>query len=226
VELDQRDLEGAKKTKDGAFTFCKIGRGCRGAAPPGTMRILCLNCRGCGQPAAVHELRLLAEQHRPEIVFLSEMKMVSHKAENLRFSLGFENAYNVSCEGLSGGLVLMWRKGTIIRRKSSNTAHIDVWISNEETGVKEWRFSGFYGQPNRQSREESWHLLRFLRSTSTLAGDFNEVLTEEEHFGRIERGKWTMMGFREAVDYCGFILIWASVDCHVHGITNRKEIEM
>ena len=69
----------------------------------------------------VHELRLLVEQHRPEI-FLLETKMVSHKAENLRFSLGFENAYGVSCEGLSGGLVLMWRKGTIIRRKSSNPA--------------------------------------------------------------------------------------------------------
>jgi hypothetical protein len=52
--------------------------------------------------------------------------MVSHKAENLRFSLGFENAYGVSCEGLSGGLVLMWRKGTTIRRNSSNPAHIDV----------------------------------------------------------------------------------------------------
>jgi hypothetical protein len=30
------------------------------------------------------------------------------------------------------------------------------------------------------------------------------VLTEEEHFGRRERGEWRMAGFREAVDYCGF----------------------
>jgi endonuclease/exonuclease/phosphatase family metal-dependent hydrolase len=77
--------------------------------------------------------------------------------------------------------------------------------------VKEWRFTGFYGQLNRQRREETWHLLWFLHSTSTLpwlcAGDFNEVLTEEEHFGRRERGEWTMMGFREAVDYCGFFYL-------------------
>jgi hypothetical protein len=115
-----------------------------------------LNCRGCGQPEAVQELRLLVEQHRPEIIFLSETKMKEERSEKLKFYLGFENAFGVSCEGLSGGLVLMWRKGTIIKRKTSNPSHIDVWVSNEDLGEREWRFTGFYGHPSKQCRKDSW----------------------------------------------------------------------
>jgi hypothetical protein len=172
------------------------------------MKILCLNCRGCGQPEAVQELRLLVEHYRPEIVFLSETKMLAEKAQNLKFCLGYENAKGVNCEGLSGGLVLMWRKGVIIHVKSMNKSHIDTWVSSDELGGIPWRFTGFYGQPKRQLRKDSWHLLQFLRCSSSLpwlcAGDFNEVLSEEEHFGSRERGEWRMAGFREVVNLCGF----------------------
>lgn len=172
------------------------------------MKILCLNCRDCGQPEAVQELRLLVEHHRPGIVFLLETKMSADRSQNLRFRLGFENARGVSYEGLSGGLVLMWRKCTIGHVKSMNKSHIDTWVSNEDLGGFPWRFTGFYGQPKKQLRKESWNLLHFLRCTSNLpwlcAGDFNEVLCEDDHFGSREREEWRMAGFREIVELCCF----------------------
>ena len=170
------------------------------------MKTLCLICRGCGQPEAVQELRLLVEQHGPEMVFLLETKMSAHKAKNLRFSLGFENAIGVESEGLSGGLLLLWRKDTIIQQKSVSNSHIDVLVCSDTLGGKVWRFTGFYGQPHNSRRKESWYLLKFLRNESDLpwicAGDFNEVLSEEEHLGSNKRGEWSMAGLREAVQYC------------------------
>lgn len=51
--------------------------------------------------------------------------------------------------------------------------------------------------------------MRFLRAQLDLpwlcAGDFNEVLAAEEHFGVNERESWQIAGFQEAVADCGFL---------------------
>lgn len=52
--------------------------------------------------------------------------MSEERAKNLRFKLGFDNA--ISSEGLSGGLVLMWKKGIIVREQTKNNSHIDVTV--------------------------------------------------------------------------------------------------
>jgi endonuclease/exonuclease/phosphatase family metal-dependent hydrolase len=57
-------------------------------------------------------------------------------------------------------------------------------------------------------RKESWYLLRFLHAQSMVpwlcAGDFNKVLTEEEHFGVNDREVWQMEAFQDMAVDCGF----------------------
>jgi hypothetical protein len=65
------------------------------ALPPGSMNLLSLNCRGCGQPETVQEVRSLVELHRPELVFLSETKLSQKRAQDLRWRLGFDHAFGV-----------------------------------------------------------------------------------------------------------------------------------
>jgi len=132
--------------------------------------------------------------------------MRSQRAGELRWRLGFQNAFGVSSVGLSGGLVLLWKNNVTVDLKSYSKFHIDVWVTMENG--RQWRFTGFYGEPVRARRKESWRLLRFLRNQTDLpwlcVGDFNEVLHEDEQMGGNDREEWCMEGFREAVDYCGF----------------------
>ncbi|KAM0920436.1 hypothetical protein ACQ4PT_007528 [Festuca glaucescens] len=174
-----------------------------------------MNCRGCGQP----ELRLLVEQFRPDVVFLSETKMSAERSEKLRWTSGFDHVIGVDSMGLGGGLVLLWKIGNIVCLSSKDLSHIDVFISNGESNGKEWRFTGFYGEPKREKRAESWFLMRFLRSTPDLswlcAGDFNGILSQEEQCGGNEREEWQMNGFRGAMEACGFMdLGFTGHPCH------------
>lgn len=70
------------------------------------MNLLCVNCRGCGQPKAVQELREVVEQYRRAVVFLLETRLDKECAMALRFRLGFANAQAVGATGQSGGVVL------------------------------------------------------------------------------------------------------------------------
>lgn len=70
--------------------------------------------------------------------------------------------------------------------------------------------------------KESRYLMRFLRAQFDLpwlcAGDFNEVLAEEEQIGGNVREQWQMAGFQEAVaDYDLF-------DLGYHGLPYKWDI--
>jgi hypothetical protein len=62
--------------------------------------------------------------------------MSAQRSQELCWRLGYPNAFGVSCNGLSGGLVLMWKNEISLDIKSFSKYHIDGWIS-ENTAVHE-----------------------------------------------------------------------------------------
>lgn len=170
------------------------------------MNILSVNCRACGQPEVVQELRHLVEIHKPALVFMMETKLEEEKALDLKRSLGFPNGLAVAARGLSGGLALFWRGDIIVTLQNKSKSHIDVIVSSDTVGIRQWRITGFYGEPRRELRKNSWYLMKFLRAQLDLpwlcVGDFNEVLESYEHIGGNGRDEWKMAGFREAVAEC------------------------
>lgn len=170
------------------------------------MKTLCLNCRGLGQPEAVQELCSLIELHRPCVVFLSETRLFDDRVDGLVRMLGLAGGYGVGSHGRGGGLALLWNQEVDVKLESYNKSHIDVTVTLSP--VVQWRFTGFYGEPNKDFRFQSWNLLKHLKSRSNLpwlcAGDFNECLDASEHIGGQGRPERQMEGFREAVEVCGF----------------------
>ncbi|XP_057803521.1 uncharacterized protein LOC131018835 [Salvia miltiorrhiza] len=71
----------------------------------------------------------------------------------------------------------------------------------------DWRFTGFYGFPERGRRRESWNLLRRLAVINSLpwviAGDFNDLLDPGDKRGRVDHPNWLFSGFRSAIMDCG-----------------------
>ncbi|KAJ9548141.1 hypothetical protein OSB04_020684 [Centaurea solstitialis] len=78
-----------------------------------------------------------------------------------------------------------------------------------------WRFTGFYGFPERTRRRVSWNLLRSLAEQSNLPwvvmGDFNDLLSQEEKQGLHEHPDWCIQGFRETLSDCRLM------DLSMHG---------
>jgi hypothetical protein len=134
--------------------------------------------------------------------------MSETKPQELRWRLGFDHAFGVKSEGLSGGLGFSWNSESTVSVKSFSRSHIDVFIQNAVTGEGKWRFTSFYGDPVQARRKRSWELLQYLRREFDkpwlCCEDFNEILHASEQLGGGEREEWKMEGFREAVDYCNF----------------------
>lgn len=68
------------------------------------------NCRGLSRATAIRSLRELIRSHRPDVVFLSEIKC-SHSpfVTNLGKSLGFTFSHCVPAAGRASGLLLLWK---------------------------------------------------------------------------------------------------------------------
>lgn len=124
------------------------------------MIILCWNCRGLGNPRTVQVLKDLVLSHRPDLVFLSETKCKQQRMGHIRAQLSFNGAFTVDAVGHSGGLAIMWKSPIQVALRSFSKFHIDVAIAEENENP--WRWTGFYGRPERNRRMEGWDLLRTL----------------------------------------------------------------
>jgi hypothetical protein len=142
------------------------------------MKLLSLNCRGLGNPETVQELHDLVKQEAPQVVFLMETQLEVGSMEWIRVKLGFAGSLAVNRVRFGGGLALMWDMAISVSVQSYSNWHIDAKMKSEE-GVS-WRFTGFYGHPEKSKRQGTWDLLRRLGEGNSkpwlVAGDFNEIL--------------------------------------------------
>ncbi|XP_074342398.1 uncharacterized protein LOC141679917 [Apium graveolens] len=118
--------------------------------------------------------------------------------------VGFEGAYTVDAQGHSGGLVLFWRNKDEVTVQSHSKNHIDVIV--EVHGKFKYRLTGFYGEPDRTKRNETWDLIRRLHTQSVLPwciiGDLNNILKQEEKRGGHPYPSWLIQGFQQVIDDC------------------------
>jgi hypothetical protein len=78
--------------------------------------------------------------------------MSAHCSLELRWRLGYPNAFGVSCSGRSGGSVVMWKNDVLVDIKSYSKYHIDSWVSGMSVPTRSWRFTGLYADPARANR--------------------------------------------------------------------------
>ena len=73
----------------------------------------------------------------------------------------------------------------------------------------EWRYIGFYGEPETTRRNEAWEKLRMLNQSKNkpwlCVGDFNKIIGQDENLGGALRIYNQMQLFREAINECSFM---------------------
>ncbi|KAM6584214.1 hypothetical protein CsatB_011216 [Cannabis sativa] len=170
------------------------------------MNVLSWNCRGLGNQRTVQFLKELVFQKRPDFIFLCETKCHKSKVVGLAQSLHFEGVFVVEAIGASGGMALLWKNkedGTLLGYSNN---HIDIQISISST-TPDWRLTGFYGEPNRNRRSESWALLESLKDRSSLPwcviGDINNIVRQEDKRGGRPYPQWLLTGFQQTLLNCG-----------------------
>ncbi|EOX93205.1 Uncharacterized protein TCM_002043 [Theobroma cacao] len=101
----------------------------------------------------------------------------------------------------SGGLAMLWNKGTLLTVKSFSLHHIDTEIMLKGDV---WRMTGFYGYPNNSERALGWSFLQTLKTQAqcpwVCLGDFNEIFYDNEKSSGADRSVSQMKAFREACE--------------------------
>lgn len=171
------------------------------------MSLLAWNCRGLGKTRTVQFLKDIAQQTKPSFIFLSETLANKDRIEVVRKAIGFTGCIAVDARGHSGGLALFWKNegGCVV--KEVNTHFIDFEVQNEQVG--RWRFTGFYGCPERSRRTESWEILLNLAAKSELPwcviSDFNDLMFAAEKRGGRRHPYNLLTGFAETIYACNLV---------------------
>ena len=89
-------------------------------------------------------------------------------------------------QGPEWGLALLWKKELKVDVQSYSDNHIDAIVDQGVIG-KQWRITGFYGNPKTSKRPDSWLLLKRLSTLNSLPwvclDDFNELMDGREKEG-------------------------------------------
>lgn len=86
-----------------------------------------------------------------------------------------------------------------------NRNFIDFEVENRQIG--RWRYTRFYGFPEREKRRDSWEMLRCLDDKSNLPWcifeDFNDMMCVDEKRGVRPQPRCLLEGFATTVNECG-----------------------
>ncbi|XP_074378457.1 uncharacterized protein LOC141719994 [Apium graveolens] len=170
------------------------------------MSFLVWNCRGLANQRAVRFLKEIIQQIRPNLIFLSETFVTGKEIEKLCKTIHYSGWYAVDSQGHGGGLALLWKNdGEGVNIRGSSNHYIDFEVSCDQVG--RWRYTGFYGCPERWRRRESWQLIKDLGAESQLPwciiGDFNDMLYAHEKRGGRNHARVLLEGFQEVVHESG-----------------------
>lgn len=131
--------------------------------------------------------------------------MKKNKVEQVCRKLRFAKFFAVDAQGHGGGLALFWKTDEGVHILSSCSNFIDFECTHDSMG--KWRYTGYYGFPERSRRRESWDMIRNLSVASTIPwciiGDFNDMVSVEEKRGGQRQPRALLDGFVETLIDCG-----------------------
>ena len=168
------------------------------------MRVEVWNCRGLGQRLTVRRLKEMQRLYLPDMLFLIETKQKNDYVRDIGVYLGYDHMILVPPEGLSGGLVVLWKDYVSVSCVSSDVRMIDLQVQYK---AFQFYLSCIYGHPNPKYRHHLWERLQRLAISRTgawmICGDCNEITSPEEKKGGRVRSLSSVQNFNTMIQICG-----------------------
>ena len=86
----------------------------------------------------------------PSIMFIIETWTDKARLEIVQIKIQFKHMFEVPRRNKAKDLLFFWKEDFKLDMETFSPNHIDTIITKNQAG--EWRFTGFYGEPNSQKR--------------------------------------------------------------------------
>ena len=120
------------------------------------MKIFSWNRRGFGSHWTTSYLREIWHKHKPDFLFLSEMKHDFDFVQRYKSHFGYDSLVTVDLNGRSGGLALFYNNEYQAKILYSSNRMIDI---EAVVNGKQVFLTFVYGEPVKKLREQVWERL-------------------------------------------------------------------
>ncbi|KAF3968806.1 hypothetical protein CMV_007347 [Castanea mollissima] len=129
-------------------------------------------------------MRKKSHKSKPDLMFLMETRLPKDRGKMVWDKCGFVNCWELPRDGMSGGLLLVWRDSQNLQLvfESKHLVHTDM-VDNRGNPLS---ITFVYGHPQLTKKEEVWGKLRALKLIAhprwLCIGDFNQILSNKDKF--------------------------------------------
>ncbi|XP_023885541.1 uncharacterized protein LOC111997657 [Quercus suber] len=173
------------------------------------MNIIVWNCRGVLKPNFQSHVRELVRNHNPGIMVVMETRIGGGRAKEITDRLPFDSAIHMETIGFSGGIWLLWNSDSVeVVQLTSTKQEIHVEVKVLPTNLS-WIFSAVYASSRCVERQILWENLSKVAELHNLpwviAGEFSELLADEDKFGGRPVSLARSLLFKECLDKCNMV---------------------
>ena len=173
------------------------------------MNILMWNCKGALNHDFKRRIFEMAVNHNPAIVVITETRVGGERAAKIIADLPFVGYITMETISYVGGLWVFWKKEEadiylLAATEQEIHAAVKVCCSNFT-----WFISAIYASPRLAKRRLVWSNLSEITKLHNhpwlMLGDFNEILSSEDKYGRNHINLNRALEFKDCLDNCNFL---------------------
>ncbi|KAL0014673.1 hypothetical protein SO802_001742 [Lithocarpus litseifolius] len=170
------------------------------------MNLIIWNCRGALKPSLKSHVQDLFIDDDPTILIIMETHIGGDRAKEIFDTLPFQGAIHTDTVGYAGGLWFLWNPDRVeVTNLASTEQEIHALVKVRSSNLS-WIFTAIYGSPRHRERCMLWENLYVVANIHNLswiiAGDFNELMSNDDKFGGRPVNLSRALSFKECMDAC------------------------